>query len=159
MERPEPRKEHQWLERMAGDWTFELEAEGPDGQTITDSGTEFVRSLDGLWVLAEGRGETPDGGEAVSIMTLGFDPAKGRFTGTFISSMMTHLWIYDGELDAAGRVLSLDTEGPAYDGEGMAKYRDTIELVDDGHRVHTSSYQREDGAWHPFMTVHYRRSL
>lgn len=26
--------------------------------------------------------------------------------------MMTHLWIYEGSLDQAGRVLTLDTEGP-----------------------------------------------
>lgn len=159
MERPEPRKEHRWLERLVGDWTFEMEAEGPGGEPVRDSGTEFVRSLEGVWVLAEGRGQAPDGAEATSIMTLGFDPAKGRFTGTFISSMMTHLWIYDGALDTDERVLSLDTEGPGFDREGMVRYRDTIEMVDDGHRVHTSSYQGEDGTWHQFMTVHYRRSL
>jgi surface antigen len=108
--------------------------------------------------MCEARGTTPDGGGATSIMTLGFDPDRGRFTGTFVASMMTHLWIYEGELDAAGSVLTLDTEGPAYTGEGMMKYRDTIELRGDDHRVQTSSYQREDGSWNSFMTTHYRRN-
>jgi hypothetical protein len=154
----ERRMEHQWLERLAGDWTFEMEAEGPAGEPpVRDSGAEFVRSLDGVWVMGESQARAPDGGEATSILTLGFDPAKGRFRGTFVSSMMTHLWIYDGELDAAGSVLTLDTEGPGYTGEGTAQYRDTIELRDDDHRVHTSSYQQADGSWHRFMTVSYRR--
>ena len=45
------------------------------------------------------------------MMSLGFDPQKGRFVGTFIGSMMTHLWIYDGALDASGQALILDAEG------------------------------------------------
>ncbi|HEX6368144.1 MAG TPA: DUF1579 domain-containing protein [Longimicrobium sp.] len=155
----ELRKEHQWLGRMAGEWSFEMEAEGEPGQPpIKDAGTESVRSVGGVWAMCEGRGTTPDGDDATSIMTLGYDPDRQRFTGTFIGSMMTHMWIYEGRMDAAGNVLTLDTEGPAYTGEGMMKYRDTIEIRDDDHRVHTSSYQKDDGSFHPFMTVHYRRT-
>jgi hypothetical protein len=56
-------------------------------------------------------------------------------------------------------VLTLSTEGPSYTGDGsMAKYRDTIQLRGDDERVHTSSYQQADGAWHRFMTVTYRRA-
>jgi hypothetical protein len=58
-------------------------------------------------------------------MTLGYDPAKKRFVGSFVASMMTFLWLYDGELDAAQKVLKLDAEGPSFAGEGkMAKYVD-----------------------------------
>jgi hypothetical protein len=155
----EPQKEHQWLERMAGEWTFEMEAEGEPGQPpIKDSGTESVRSLGGVWVMCEAHGTMPDGGEATAIMTLGYDPERQRFIGTFIGSMMTYMWIYEGQLDPAGIVLTLDTEGPAFTGEGMMKYRDTIELRADDHRVQTSGYQRPDGSWHQFMTTHYRRT-
>lgn len=153
-------EQHRWLQRLEGEWTFEMEAEGGPGEPpIRDSGTERVRSLDGVWMLCETGGTTPDGGTATSIMTLGYDPDRQRFAGTFVSSMMTHLWIYAGQLDAAGTVLTLETEGPSYTGEGgMAKYRDTIELRGDDHRVHTSAYQRGDGGWHRFMTTHYRRA-
>ncbi|HEX2078066.1 MAG TPA: DUF1579 domain-containing protein [Longimicrobium sp.] len=152
--------EHQWLQRMAGEWSFAMEAEGQPGEPpITDSGTERVRSLHGVWMLCESQGTAPGGGAETSIMTLGYDPAAQRFTGTFISSMMTHLWLYSGTLDAGGTTLTLDTEGPSYTGEAkMSKYRDTIELRGGDHRVHTSAYQRDDGSWHQFMTVHYRRT-
>ena len=152
--------QHRWLERMAGEWSWEMEAEGQPGEPpIRESGRESVRSLDGGWWVCEAGGSTPGGESATSIMTLGYDPAMGRFRGTFVSSMMTHLWIYEGELDAAGTVLTLETEGPAYTGEaGMSKYRDTLELRSDGRRVQTSSYQRQDGSWHRFMTTHYRRA-
>jgi hypothetical protein len=72
---------------------------------------------------------------------------------------MTYLWIYDGEMDANERVLTLNAEGPAMSGEGkMAKYRDVIEFKSDEHRVLTSHILGDDGLWHQFMTAHYRRT-
>lgn len=153
MKAAEPQKEHEWLQRLVGEWTYESEARmGPDQPPMKSQGTESVRSLGGLWTLAEGQGEFS------SVMTLGYDPEKKRFVGTWIGSIMTRLWIYDGELDADGRKLSLYSEGPSMSGDGtMAKYRDAIEIVSGDHRIMTSEYQGEDGSWHKFMTVHYRR--
>jgi Protein of unknown function (DUF1579) len=31
---------------------------------------------------------------------------KKRFVGTWIGSMMTYMWVYDGELDRSERVLT-----------------------------------------------------
>ena len=155
----EPQKEHQWLQQFVGEWTYENEATMAPGQPpMKSTGTESVRSLGGLWVAGEGRWEMPDGGMATTVITLGYDPAKKRFVGTFIGSMMTHLWLYEGELDAAEKVLSLDAEGPSFSGDGkMAKYRDVIELKSATHRVLSSYLLGEDGKWIPFMTAHYRR--
>ena len=52
--------------------------------------------------------------------------------------MMTHLWAYNGSLDASEKVLTLDTEGPDFTNQKMAKYQDCIEFVDDDHRIMTS---------------------
>jgi len=54
-------------------------------------------------------------------------------------------------------VLTLDSEGPDFTGEKTAKYQDSIEFVDDDHRVMTSRVLGDDGDWHHFMTAHYRR--
>ena len=79
-------------------------------------------------------------------MTLGYDPQQQRYVGTWIGSMMTHLWVYDGELDEASGVLTLEAEGPAMAGDGtMARYRDTIEFRSNDHRVMTSSVLGPDG--------------
>ena len=160
MKAAEPQKEHHWLQRLVGEWTYESEARmGPDQPPMKSQGAESVRSLGGLWTLAEGEGQMPDGDSFTSVMTLGYDPEKKRFVGTWIGSIMTRLWIYDGELDADGRKLSLYSEGPSMSGDGtMAKYRDAIEVVSDDHRIMTSEYQGEDGNWQKFMTLHYRRT-
>jgi len=155
----EPQQEHRWLERFLGEWTYEAEAVMAPGQPpVKSSGTESVRSLGGFWVVGEGQGECPGGGPATTLLTVGFDPRTKRFVGTWTGSMMAHLWVYDGWLDAEGKVLTLEAEGPAFSGDGkMATYRDVTEFMDADHRVLTSQVRGEDGAWSRFMTAHYRR--
>ncbi len=155
----EPQKEHQWLQKLVGDWTLEAEATMAPGEPpAKTTGTESVRSIGGLWIVAEGEGEMPGGGAGTSIMTLGYDPQKERYIGTWIGSMMTHLWLYEGSLDADERRLTLDSEGPGMSGDGtLARYQDVIEIKSDDHRVLTSHVLGEDGKWQSFMTVHYRR--
>jgi hypothetical protein len=155
----EPQKEHQWLDQLVGEWTYEVEATmGPGEPAEKSTGTERVRSLGGLWILAEGQSEMPGGGPATTLMTIGYDPRRKRYVGTWVGSMMTHLWVYDGSLDASEKVLTLESEGPRMDREGMAQYRDVIEVKGDDDRVLTSHLLGDDGTWHQFMTATYRRT-
>ncbi|OWY60061.1 hypothetical protein B7486_71230, partial [cyanobacterium TDX16] len=114
----QPQKEHDWLQKLVGEWTYEIEVKmGSDLSVEKATGSESVRSLGGFWILAEAQGEMPGCGISTTMMTLGYDPQQQRYVGTWIGSMMTHLWVYDGgELDAAERVLTLDSEGPAMAG-------------------------------------------
>lgn len=155
----EPQKEHQWLQKLVGEWTCETKAKmGADQPPKKATGTESVRSLGGFWILAEGQGEMPGGGAATTMMTLGYDPQKQRYIGTWVGSMMSYLWLYDGELDVAKNVLMLNSDGPSMTAEGkMGKYRDVIEFISDDHRVMTSHFLSDDGQWHQFMTVNYQR--
>lgn len=158
---PEPRREHQWLQQLLGEWTYETDAgSNPEQPESMATGSERGRSIGGLWVQLEGTGQMPGGsGPATSIMTLGFDPATKRFVGSWIGSMMTHQWVYDGELDASRNVLTLTSEGPSMtDSSRLALYRDTIELQGRDARTLTASVQGEDGSWRSFMTVRYRRA-
>lgn len=155
----EAQKEHQWLQKMLGEWTAEGEAVmGPDQPPSQWKATETVRKIGEIWVAAEGTGDMPDGSPSKTVMTLGYDTQKKKYVGTFIGSMMTNLWVYEGELDASGKVLTLDAEGPSMSGDGkMAKYKDAIEFKSDDYRVMTSKAIGPDGQWHQFMTAHYRR--
>lgn len=70
--------------------------------------------------------------------------------------MMSYLWTYDGTL--AGNVLTLDAEGPSMKGDGsLAKYHDIITMLSDDERTLTSEALGDDGKYHQFMTVRYRR--
>ncbi|MGH8470072.1 MAG: DUF1579 domain-containing protein [Gammaproteobacteria bacterium] len=92
-------------------------------------------------------------------MTLGYDPQKKYYVGTFVASMMTYLWVYDGgTLDGEEKILTLNAEGPSCTGDGkLVKYQDRIEIKSDERRVMTSHTLGDDGAWHQFMTASYRR--
>ncbi len=156
-----PQKEHHWLNRLEGEWTFEGTANaGPGKPPEKFTGSETGRSIGGFWIMLEGRGQMPEGGDAsTTIMSLGYDPESKRYRGTFMGSMMSHLWIYDGEIDQAG-VLTLEAEGPSFtDPSVMTQYRDTIEFKTDDHRVLTSSYRDADGVYQQFMMTDYSRVL
>lgn len=155
----EPQAEHRWLQKFVGEWTFEGEAMMEPGQPpMKHQGTESVRAIGDLWIQGEGHGEMPGGGPATMMLTLGYDSEKKRFVGTWFGSMMTHLWVYEGELDEARRVLSLNSEGPDMAQPGkMGKYKDVFEMRSDDHRVLTSHMLGADGKWLQFMTAHYRR--
>ncbi len=156
----EPTPEHRWLQQLIGDWTFETEASmGPDQPPSKFHGSESVRAVGDLWVICEGRGAAPGGGESHMMFTFGFDPKQQKFVGTFIVSMMAQLWNYQGGLDASKNVLTLDTVGASFvDENKLANYHDIIEIIDDNHRQLRSEYQAEDGSWHQFMTSRYTRS-
>ena len=155
----EPHKEHAWLQRLVGEWTYEGDCDaGPDNPRERFTGTESMRSIGSLWVAGEGRGEMPGGGDATTLVMLGFNPQTKRFVGSWVGSMMAHMWVYDGWLDETGRVLTLESEGPDMTVPGKTStYRDVVEMVDDDHRVQRGQAQREDGTWYDFMTTRYTR--
>ncbi len=67
----EPQQEHRWLDKLVGEWASETECHmGPDQPAMKSRGVEVVRSVGGLWVVAEGGVEMPGGGTSTTIMTL-----------------------------------------------------------------------------------------
>jgi hypothetical protein len=153
-------RKHAWLHRLVGEWRTELAMmDGKEQPPGTMAGTETVRTLGEAWLLAEGRSQMPDGTPTQTLMTIGYDPAQQAFVGTWIGSMMNHLWHYRrGTLDADERVLTLEAAGPRFDGKpGSAQYRDILELVSDDERLLHGNLQLDDGQWNRFMTARYRR--
>ncbi|MBY0336890.1 MAG: DUF1579 family protein [Acetobacteraceae bacterium] len=150
--------DHGWLHRLLGDWTYESECTGPDGTPMRASGRESVRPLGGYWVMGEMDGTMPGGTTARCVVTMGFDTRSGRFRGSWIGSMMGHMFVYDGVLSEDGMTLSLDNEGPSLTGEGTARYRDVVELQDEDTRLLRSFAEAPDGSWTPLMSVTFRRA-
>ena len=153
-----PASEHVWLRKLVGNWTYEHPMPMPDGTTKVFAGVETFRAIGEYWVQGEAQGPGMDGGQSVSLMTLGFDPKKGRFVGSWVGSMMPIIWVYDGALDPGGKILRLYADGPAFDGSDRTEtYMDVIEFLDDDHRTLAGHTKNAEGVWTPFMTGHYRR--
>jgi hypothetical protein len=154
-----PQAEHEWLSKFVGNWTAETECVmGPDQPPSRSTSQIAVRSLSGMWIVAEFTGDMPDMGPWTSLMTLGYDPIRGQYVGTFIGSMMNHLWLYAGNRQDGGNRLVLDTEGPKFDGSvGLAKYQDIVEWHNDDLWTLSSRVQQADGTWHDFMHAEHKR--
>lgn len=152
-------KEHQWLEQFLGSWISTHEVPAADGKpAATLEWHESGRSLHGVWVVLEGSGPMPGGQPGSSLMTLGYDPAKGHYLGTWVGSMMTHMWIYRGSVDASGKILTLDCEGPDFTNPSKTlKYQDIHTFKSADLRNLTSRSQNEDGSWNDFMSIDYHR--
>ena len=97
------------------------------------------------------------GGPFTGNLTLGYDPDKKKYVGTWFDSMSSYLWQYQGTVDASGKTLTLETEGPSHDMPGqIVKDRETTEIKSKDHKVFTSVRQK-DGKWVTGLTINYRR--
>jgi hypothetical protein len=148
----------QWLHQLVGEWTCTAEAwMSPGAEPMLLESTESVRSIGGLWIQGEGRGDF-QGQPFHSVLTLGYDADEEAFVGTWIDSFQTHLWTYRGELDGARETLTLEAEGPSFGNPNVtASYRDALTIVGPDHKRMTSSVLGEDGKWITFMEADYRR--
>lgn len=155
----QPQKEHEWLSALQGQWTSVMECVmKPGDEPMKIEAPTTVTFLGGLWAMIESEGHGPDGKPWKTILTVGYSPKAGAYVGTFLGSMMTFLWSYTGSVDASGRKLVLDTEGPKMDGSNStAKYKETIEIIDPNHWTFSSRILTDDGSWQQVMNTDYYR--
>ncbi|MEQ1906094.1 MAG: DUF1579 domain-containing protein [Pirellulaceae bacterium] len=149
---PAPEKEHKWLQQFVGEWAFESAATMSPGQPeIKSKGKMKSRGLGEMWVLNEITMPIP-GAEIIGVQTLGYDPAKKKYVGSWVDSMTNHMWVYEGTVDAAGKKLTLEADGPNFMAPGKTtKFRDEYEFKSADQVIATSSMRGDDGKWIIFM--------
>lgn len=155
---PPAQKEHAWLQQFVGEWEAESEAAmGPGQPPMKCKGTTSSRMLGDFWVVSESKSDML-GKSITAIQTIGFDPQSKKYVGTWVDSMMNHLWKYEGTVDSTGKILTLEAEGPNFmQADKLAKFRDAYEFKSKDHIVATSSMLGDDGKWVTFMTGNIRR--
>lgn len=154
-EMPAPVEQHQWLKKFVGEWTTEFQLTSPDGQSMKESGTESVRAVGDFWITSDMR-STFLGDPYAAVLTLGYDPKKEKYIGTYVDSMTSLLWTYEGTLDEDKKKLTLMTEGEMPGGEKV-KFRESHEFKSDDHRIFTSEMIGPDGEFMEMLTVHAHR--
>src|SRR5690606_8060253 len=92
-----------------------------------------------FWLVATGKSEAM-GHPYEHVLTLGYDAQASKYVGTWVDSMSGYLWKYEGKVDASGKILTLESEGPCPMTKGrLSKFREVTEFKSDDHRVFTSS--------------------
>lgn len=152
-----PPKEHEWLHQLAGQWEADMEVWAEPGKPpLKVKSTENARRIGG-WILSESA-VTPPGMPFARALTLGYDPQKKKYVGTWVDSNSTHIGKYEGTMDAAGKTLTLEGEMPSpFDPARSVRVREAIEIKSADQKVATTSLQGEDGNWFTLLTVNARR--
>jgi Protein of unknown function (DUF1579) len=155
---PPPLKGHEWLNQFVGDWEHETEIfMDPGKPPVKAKGSESVRSLGGFWIVADGKSEMM-GTPFTSVLTLGYDPQAKKYIGTWVDSMSSTLWKYEGSVDSTGKVLTLETEGPCPMKPGqIVKFHEVTEFKSKDERVFTSKMLGDDGKWNTIVRVTSKR--
>ena len=148
---PEPTKEHQWLSQLAGEWVSECEALVPGQESIKAKATENARIIGGFWLVGESDGEMM-GTPVKTILTLGYDPRRGKFVGSWIGSCTTRTTPTRARSTKRAKhsrsKLAADPMNPAE----IANFREVLEVQDPTHKIFTS-YIEVDGKWQKIVTV------
>lgn len=150
-----PVQQHQWLKKFVGDWTTDIELIAPGSEPIKESCTETVRAVGEFWIITDTRSKFM-GEQYTAVLTLGYDPKKEKYIGTYVDSMTSQLWTYEGKLDESGNKLILNTEATMPDGASV-KFRETHEIKSNDHRVFTSELIGPDGDFMEVLTVNAHR--
>ena len=103
-------------------------------ETSTSKGVETNRMLGGKWLISDFKGEF-FGMSFEGHGQNGYDPKKGKYVGTWVDTMSTHIDTLEGTYDEKTKTLTLNanSENPA-DGKPM-KMRLETQMNDDGTRV------------------------
>lgn len=153
----QPEKEHEWLKQLEGEWETEAESKMEGFPEVKCTGTMSARMLGGLWLISENETTMP-GFEMKAVQTIGYDPAKKKYVGTWVDSMMNHMWQYEGTVDESGKILTLEAEGPHFSEAGKTTmYRDIYEIKSPDHIIATSMVQGPDGKWITMMVGNSKR--
>lgn len=151
-------KEHEWLHQLAGQWEADVEVSAEPGKPpLKLKSTEDTRRIGGFWILSASE-VPPPGMPFARALTLGWDPQKKKYVGTWVDSFSTYIGRYEGSMDAAGRTLTLEGEMPSpFDPAKSVRVREVIELKSQDQKVVTTSVQGEDGSWFTLVRVDARR--
>ena len=152
-ELPAPQEEHRWLKQFVGKWETQAEGSmGPNQPPMKCKGTITARMLGGFWVINEMQTDVM-GTPMTGIQTIGYDTGRKKYVGTWVDSMLDHMWKYEGSVDDSGKILTLDAEGPNFMAAGkLTKYRDVYQFKSPDMIITTSQMLGEDGKWITFMT-------
>jgi hypothetical protein len=139
---PTPGKEHALLASDVGTWEAAIKMYGPPGEPAVEKGSETNTLLPGgLWVLSEFTGTI--GGQPFSGRgQTSYDPASGKYVGTWIDSMSTKPMLLEGSYDEATGTLTMEGESVGFDGK-PARARLVTTHKPDGSR-HFTMHMKSD---------------
>ncbi|MBI4565820.1 MAG: DUF1579 domain-containing protein [Planctomycetes bacterium] len=157
-EAPKPGKEHELLRQFEGQWDFVSKfMMKPGKEPVVSKGKETVRVIaGGLFIVFDAEGDMM-GQKFVGHGTMGYDVHKKKFTGAWIDSMATGVYLIEGTCDEKGKVFTEWMEGTDPQSGQPMKMKMVHEIKDKDKRVMTFSMKGPDGKDMDLGTIEYTR--
>lgn len=153
---PQPTSQHEALKREVGTWDAVVKMMAPGQPPSEGKATNTISMIGSFWMIEEFKGEfmgMPFQGHG----TIGYDPRKQKYVGTWVDSMSDFLAVMEGTGDPAGKVVTMTYEAPNQNGPGMAKHRDVREMKDADTMTLKMYETGADGKEAQTMEITYKR--
>lgn len=155
MEVAGPSREHEFLERMEGNWKATTKWwMGPDTEPQVSEGTMTGKMiLGGRFLESIYAGQTPWGefsGRAID----GFDRIRKKYVGIWMDSMGTMMMNFEGDLEGDKRTMLCEFTGPT--GQ-PGKMKGVTTIVSDNEYRYESWAETPDGETFQNMEIIYTR--
>jgi|SRR5579859_1170686 len=157
-EMPKPGKHHEALKYFEGTWdvtaTFLAEPGKPMAESKGSEKAEMI--LGGFWLATEYKGEmmgTPFAGRG----TMGYDPHKKKYVGTWIDSLASGLYVSEGTADENGKVFTMIAQGYCDSAGKSITMKQVYEIKDPDTWTLSFLTPNPDGKEVPTGTIEYKR--
>jgi hypothetical protein len=140
-----PTEQHRKLRAEVGTWDVTIKSwADPNGDPIESKGTETDRLMPGgLWLIQDFRGEF-GGASFRGHGTMGYDPFKKKYVGTWVDSMSSSLMTIEGDFEADGKTLVMEGNATNPADGGAIPVRLTTVATGDDTRVFTMNMKMGD---------------
>ena len=150
-----PLEEHKMLMMDEGVWraTMTLQ-QGPGQASEPIVGIETNTMIGELWSVGKFEAVI-EGAPYVGFATLGYDPAKGQYVGTWVDSSTSYITEMQGSYDAVSSTLTLfyTTAGPG----GQVEERKNVMVYANRNTRDFDMFLKTNGEWVKSMEILYER--
>jgi Protein of unknown function (DUF1579) len=144
------------LQNDVGDWNAEITVTPQPGAAPQASTGRLTGRLisGGRWLVLDFKNHTT-GFEGHGLY--GFNPASGRYVGTWVDDMRTNLYLGEGDWDSATSTMTYHWKAAMPDGRNMA-WRETTKRISDNEKEFRVVFSSPDGSEFEMMRAIYRRA-
>ena len=155
---PSPGPEHKIISKLIGKWEVKQHFRMTPEQPFMEShGTDISRSgPGGLWLVSDYTAEFI-GQKFVGHGTLGYDPIKKKYVGTWIDSMSTGLNVYEGTHDEKTNTINYTHRATDPQTGKEMTYRSKIVIADNDHYTMSMYMKAPDGREFESLRLDYSR--
>lgn len=149
---PKPGPEHAQLKTLEGTWdTVMTVADGKKSKGVAI----YKMECGGFWLTSDYKGDfegAPFQGKGLD----GYDPAKKKYVGVWVDSMLTVPMIMEGTRDESTKTTTMTGEAPGPDGKPM-KMKGVTKETDNNHMTFDMYMTGPDGKETKGFTIEYTR--